>query len=63
MGTALILWIWPNPTGTPSTPVTHANASDPTSPLTGGYGFINLAGGGALVPPPRAGTLVARFTF
>jgi hypothetical protein len=54
-------WTWPNPTGTPGSPVTHAVPTDPTSAITGGYGFINLAGGAGAVP--RSGQMVARFTF
>jgi hypothetical protein len=54
-------WTWPNPSGTPGTPVTRVNPSDPNSPLTGGYGFINLVGGAGATP--RSGQMVARFTF
>jgi len=54
-------WTWPNPTGTPGTPVTHANPADPNSAITGGYGFINLVGGAGATP--RSGQMVARFTF
>jgi hypothetical protein len=50
-------WSWPNPTGTPGTPIARNNAGQ----LTAGYGFINLVGGAGSTP--RAGTLIARFTF
>jgi hypothetical protein len=53
-------WTWPNPTTTLS-PTTHAVPSDPTSAITGGYGFVNLAGGAGAVP--RSGQMVARFSF
>jgi len=50
-------WTWPNPTGTPGTPVTRNNAGA----ITAGYGFINLTGGAGATP--RSGQMVARFTF
>jgi hypothetical protein len=50
-------WTWPNPTGTPGTPVTRNSLGQ----ITGGYGFINLVGGAGATP--RAGQLVARFSF
>ena len=50
-------WTWPNPTGTPGSPVTH----DSFGNITGGYGFINLTGGAGAIP--RSGQLVARFSF
>jgi hypothetical protein len=52
-----------NPTGTTITaPTTHSNPSDPNSPLTGGFGFINYVGGSTFLPP-RQGTLEMRFQF
>jgi len=50
-------WTWPNPTGTPGTPVVRNRLGQ----ITSGYGFINLTGGAGAVP--RSGQLVARFTF
>jgi hypothetical protein len=53
-------WTWPNPTATLS-PTTHAVPTDPNSAITGGYGFVNLAGGAGATP--RSGQIVARLTF
>jgi hypothetical protein len=50
-------WYWPNPTGTPNTPVVRNNVGQ----ITQGYGFINLTGGAGATP--RSGLLVGRFTF
>ncbi|MBV8843372.1 MAG: TonB-dependent receptor [Bryobacterales bacterium] len=54
---ALNHWYWPNPTGTPATPVLRNSAGQ----ITQGYGFINLTGG--LGATPRSGLLVGRFSF
>ena len=50
-------WIWPNPIGTPNSPVMR----DKFGNLTGGYGFVNLVGGAGAVP--RSGQMIARLTF
>jgi len=50
-------WIWPNPSGTPNSPVMR----DKFGNLTGGYGFVNLVGGAGAVP--RSGQMIARVTF
>jgi hypothetical protein len=53
-------WTWPNPS-TALSPTTHAIPTDPTSAITGGYGFVNLVGGAGATP--RAGQMIARLTF
>ncbi len=50
-------WTWPNPGGTPNSPVRYDSAGN----LTSGYGFINLVGGAGATP--RSGQMVLRFTF
>ena len=50
-------WTWPNPTGTPGSPVNHDAAGN----ITSGYGFINLVGGAGATP--RSGQIIARLTF
>jgi hypothetical protein len=53
----------PNPGGGPTTATTHVNPADTTSPLTGGFGFINSGSIGSSAYPPRQGTLEMRFQF
>jgi hypothetical protein len=57
-----------NPSGSPSSPNTKGSVpgvpacSAAGSCVTGGFGFINFAGGASFLPA-RQGTLEARFSF
>jgi hypothetical protein len=52
--------VYPAPTSTNAlAPQTRVNNSDPNSPTTGGFGWLNTAAAGT----PRQGQIVARFLF